>query len=162
MMIHCTGKCNSPRCTGLSKRNGTKFRELSLNFPKMARSLCIGRPSCLAAQRQEFSNRGTFLLHDPVQCSLLNRKWPSFASERATRNAVSRQFPATDLNLRRRRDLCVNPILLLLLLLLLPKSQCQLRFALMCGYLGTVEVQETAQFSRNVASPSAIPIPCAT
>ena len=104
MMIHCTGKRNSPRCTGLSKRNGTKFRELSLNFPKMAHSLCIGMPSCQAAQGREFSNRGTFLLHDPVQCSLLNRKWPSFASERATRNAVSRQFPATDLNLRRRQD----------------------------------------------------------
>ena len=52
--------------TGSSKRNGAKFRELSLNFPKLADWLCMGWPSCLAALGREFSNRGTFLLHDPV------------------------------------------------------------------------------------------------
>ena len=52
--------------TGLSKRNGAKLRELSLNFSKLADWLCIGWPSCLAALRREFSNRETFLLHHPV------------------------------------------------------------------------------------------------
>ena len=53
-------------CTGLSKRNGAKLRELSLNFPKLADWLYIGWLSCLAALGWEFSNKGTFLLHDPV------------------------------------------------------------------------------------------------
>ena len=42
--------------SGLSKRNCAKFRELSLNFPKLADWLSIGRPRCLAAQWREFSN----------------------------------------------------------------------------------------------------------
>ena len=53
--------------TGLSKRNGAKFSGLSLNFPKLADWLCMGWPSCLAALGREFSNRGTFILHDPVE-----------------------------------------------------------------------------------------------
>ena len=53
--------------TGLSSRNGAKFRELSLNFPRLADWLCMGWPSCLAALEREFSNWGAFLLHDPVQ-----------------------------------------------------------------------------------------------
>ena len=33
-----------------------KFQELSLNFPKLADWLSMGRPSCLAALRREISN----------------------------------------------------------------------------------------------------------
>ena len=58
-------------CTGLSKRNCAKFRELSLIFPKLADWLCMGWPTCLAALGREFSNRRTFLLNDPVQGLLL-------------------------------------------------------------------------------------------
>ena len=57
--------------TGLSKRDGAKFSELGLDFPKLADWLCMGRPSFLAAIRWEFSNRGTFLLLDPVHCILI-------------------------------------------------------------------------------------------
>ena len=57
--------------TGLSKINGTKLWELGLNFPKLADWLCMGWPSCLAALGREFSNRGTFLLHDPVKATKL-------------------------------------------------------------------------------------------
>ena len=38
--------------TRLSKTYCAKFRELSLNFPKLADWLCMGRPSCPAALRQ--------------------------------------------------------------------------------------------------------------
>ena len=68
--------------TGLSKINGVKFRELSLNFPKLADWLSMGRPSCLAALGREFSSRGTFLLHNPVhegRCCIfiyVNQKFP--------------------------------------------------------------------------------------
>ena len=48
------------RTTGLSKRNGAKFRELSLNFPWLADWLCNSRPRCRAALGREFSKRGHF------------------------------------------------------------------------------------------------------
>ena len=54
---------------GLSKRNEAKFREFSLNFPKLADWLCMGWPSILVVLGREFSN-GTFLSHDPVQVFL--------------------------------------------------------------------------------------------
>ena len=52
-------------CAGLCKRNGTKFRELSSNFPKLGDWLCMSWPFCLAALGREFLNRGTFLLLKP-------------------------------------------------------------------------------------------------
>ena len=68
--------CNGARMslpiggTGVSKRNGAKFRELSFNFPKLAAWLCMGLFSCLASLRREFSKTGTFILHDPVYTGL--------------------------------------------------------------------------------------------
>ena len=47
-------------CTGLCKRNGAKFRELSSNFPKLADWLCMGWQIYLAAHGREFLNRGYF------------------------------------------------------------------------------------------------------
>ena len=44
--------------TELSKRSGTKFRELSLNFPKLADWLCMGWPSCLALEGGNFLTGG--------------------------------------------------------------------------------------------------------
>ena len=46
--------------TGLSKRKGAKYRELSLNFPWSSDWLCISRPSCMAALGREFLNNGHF------------------------------------------------------------------------------------------------------
>ena len=46
--------------TGLRKIIVDKFRELGLNFLKLADWLCIGRPSCLTALGRKFSNRGHF------------------------------------------------------------------------------------------------------
>ena len=47
-------------CTGLSKRNGAKFRELRDNFPKLTDWAVHGRSLCLAAVGREFSNGGNF------------------------------------------------------------------------------------------------------
>ena len=61
---------HSVKCyAGLSEINGAKFRELSLSFPKLVDWLCTGWPSCLAALRLEFSNRGHFF------CTTLYNKY---------------------------------------------------------------------------------------
>ena len=53
-------------CTGLSKRNGAKLRELSYNFPKLADWAVHGRPHCVAAVGAGIFKQGTILLHHPV------------------------------------------------------------------------------------------------
>ena len=65
LRVNCSG-VSGLGTTGLSKRNGAKFRELILNFPKLADCLCMGWLSCLAALGRKFSDRGTFILHRPV------------------------------------------------------------------------------------------------
>ena len=52
--------------TGLSKRNGAKFREFSRNFPKLADWAVYGRSLFLAALGARIFKQGTILLHYPV------------------------------------------------------------------------------------------------
>ena len=81
----------------MSKRNGAKLRELSLNFPKLADWLYIGWLSCLAALGREFSNKGTFLLHDPVlyMCRIGNK---AICLDRDTSSEVALFFGGWDDN----------------------------------------------------------------
>ena len=70
-----------PNSTGLSKRNGAKFSELSQNFPKLADKAVHGSSLCLAALGAEFSNRGHFFcttLYNTGPYSK-TKAWPSFA-----------------------------------------------------------------------------------
>ena len=60
--------------TGLSKRNGAKFRELSQgSFRNWQIGLCISRSLCQAALEAGFFKQGTFLLHNPVLRASQNR-----------------------------------------------------------------------------------------
>ena len=54
------------RTTGLSKRNGAKIRELSLNFPSLADWLCNSRPRCRAALGRNFQ-RGAISFAPPCK-----------------------------------------------------------------------------------------------
>ena len=54
--------------TGLSKRKGAKFRELSSNFPKLVDWLSVhGLANLPGSQWAEILSRGTFLLLKPVR-----------------------------------------------------------------------------------------------
>ena len=53
-------------CTGLSKRNGAKLRELSDNFPKLADWAVHGRSLCLATLVAGVLKQGTIILHRPL------------------------------------------------------------------------------------------------
>ena len=54
--------------TGLSKRNGAKFRELSQNLPKLADCATHWRVTLLGRTGVGIFKQGTFLSHNPVVC----------------------------------------------------------------------------------------------
>ena len=58
----------------VEQRSGAKFRELNLNFPKLAVCLCMGWPSCLAALRGNFQ---TWDIYFARPCILLGCVNPS-------------------------------------------------------------------------------------
>ena len=84
--------------TGLSKRNGAKFREFSRNFPKLADWAVHGRSLCLAALGAGILKQGTVLLHNPVHLfGVINNQLSYSWEKRGFRHVITckREFLET-------------------------------------------------------------------